>query len=60
MDSALNKDQVKLGILVLSVLLEMLTHSDGLLDQVIQVLWDLGSHTLSLEDSQDLGTSHTL
>ncbi len=60
MDSALDKDEMKLGVLVLSVLLEVLTHSDGLLDEVIQILRDLGSHTLGLEDSQDLGSSHAL
>ena len=59
-DSALNKDEVKLGVLVLSVLLKMLTHGDGLLDEMVEVLWDLWSHTLSLQDSENLGTSDAL
>ena len=59
-DSALNKDEVKLGVLVLSVLLEMLADGHGLLDQVVQVLGELGSHTLGLQDSQNLGTRDAL
>ena len=60
MNSALNKDEMELGVLVLSVSLEMLTDGDGLLDQVIEVLWDLRGNTLDLEDSQNLGTSNAL
>lgn len=59
-DSALNKDEVKLGVLVLSVLLKVLAHGNSLLDQVVQVLRDLGGHTLSLEDSKNLRTGHRL
>jgi len=59
-NSALNKDEMKLGILVLSVLLEMLAHGNGLLDEVIEVLWDLWGHSLNLEDSQNLRASNTL
>lgn len=60
MDSALDKDKVKLGVLVLSVLLEMLAHGHSLLDQMVQVLGDLRGHTLGLEDSENLRSSHRL
>ncbi len=60
MDSALDKNKVKLGVLILSILLEVLAHCDRLLDEVVQILRDLGSHTLGLEDSEDLSTSDSL
>ena len=60
MNSALNKDEMELAVLILSVSLEMLTNRDGLLDQVIEVLWDLGCNTLDLKDSQNLRSSHAL
>ena len=59
-DSAFDKNKVKLGVLVLSVLLKVLTHGDGLLDKMVKILWDLWGHTLSLEDSENLGTSDVL
>ncbi len=34
----------------------MLAHRDGLLDEVVEVLGDLGSKTLRLEDTEDLVT----
>jgi len=59
-NSALNKDEMELGVLVLSVSLEMLTDRDGLLDQMIEVLWDFRGNTLDLKDSQNLRTSDAL
>ena len=41
--SALDENEAELGVLVLAVALQMLAHSQGLLDQVVQVLGDLGS-----------------
>lgn len=41
MDFALVKNKSKFGVLVLSVLLEMLADSHGLLDKHIQILRDL-------------------
>lgn len=38
----------------LAVSLQVLTNADGLLDQVVQVLWKVRGETLGLEDSQDL------
>ena len=38
----------------LAVPLEVLANSDSLLDQVVEVLRDLGSEALRLEDTEDL------
>ncbi len=38
----------------LPISLQMFTDSDRLLDKMVQILWDLGSQTLSLQDAQDL------
>jgi hypothetical protein len=62
-DSALYQIKTELGVLVLAVSLQMLSHSDSLLDQVIQILRNFGAktwlvkllesvpHTLSSPDS---------
>lgn len=60
MDSRLNQNQSELGVLVLSVSLQVLSDSDSLLDQEVQVLWDLWSQTVRFQDSQDLVTSANL
>ena len=57
MDSGLDQNQSELGVLVLSVSLQVLSDGDSLLDQVVQVLWDLWSQTVRLQDSHDLVTS---
>ena len=53
-DSALHQNQPELGVFVLPVSLQMLPDGDGLLDQVVHVLGQLGGHALPLEDTQDL------
>ena len=60
MDAALNKNESELGVLVLSELLEMLPDGDSLLDQVVQILGNLGSQTVLLQDSEDFAASDTL
>lgn len=60
MDSGFDQNQSELGILVLSVSLQVLSDSDSLLDQVVQVFGDLWSQTVGLQDSQDLVTSDNL
>ena len=60
MDAALNKNESELGVLVLSELLEMLPDGDCLLDQVVQVLGNLGSQTVLFQDSEDFAASDTL
>jgi len=59
-DAGLNENQTKLGVLILSVSLEMLTNSYGLLDQHVQVFWDLWGEAIGLENSENLVTSDNL
>jgi hypothetical protein len=53
-DAALNKNQTKLGVLILTIALQMLTHGNSFLDKHVQILGDLGSKSVSLEDTHDL------
>jgi len=59
-DARLNKNQTELGVLVLAVLLKVLAYGHGLLDEEVQILGDLRSKTVALEDSQDLVASNAL
>ena len=56
-DPALDKNESELGVLVLPVPLKMLPDGDGLLDQVVAVLGQLGGHALALQDTQNLVAS---
>lgn len=60
MDSRLDQNQSELRVLVLSVSLQVLSDRDSLLDQEVQVLWDLWSQTVRFQDSQDLVTGDNL
>ena len=60
MDSALDEDEAELAVLILSVSLQVLPNVHGLLDQVVEVLGDLRSETVLLQDSQDLVSSDSL
>lgn len=60
MDSGFDQNQSELGVLVLSVSLQVLSDRHSLLDQVVQVFRDLWSQTVGLQDSQDLVTSDNL
>ena len=57
MDTGFDENQPELGVAVLAVTLQVLTDADGLLDQVIDVLWEIWSQSLGLEDTEDLVTS---
>ena len=59
-DSALDKDETELAVLVLAVLLKVLADGHSLLDEVVEVLGDGGSKTVDLEDAEDLGASDIL
>jgi len=59
-DAGLDENKAEFRVLVLPVALEMLADSDSLLDQHVQVLWDLWSEAIGLEDSQNLITGHNL
>ena len=58
MDPALNQNEPELGIPVLPVPLKMLPDGDGLLDQVVAILGQLGSHALALQNTEDLVASN--
>jgi len=59
-DAGLGVNETELGVLVLSELLEMLSDCDGLLNQVVEVFGNGGSHASLLEDSENLAASDTL
>lgn len=60
MDAGLDQDQTILAILVLTIALQVLTNGDGLLDQVVEILGNLGSQTMGTEDTNNLVTSDRL
>ena len=53
MDSRLNKNQTEFAVLVLAVALQMLADGNSLLDQVVEILWDVWLQTKSLHDTED-------
>jgi len=58
MDAGLHQDETELGVTVLAAALEVLADGDGLLDEEVEVLWDVGREALGLEHTQDLVASH--
>lgn len=44
-DTGLDQNESELGVLVLSVSLKVLSHVDSLLDQVVEILWELWGKT---------------
>ena len=54
MDTALDQNQTKLAILVLAVPLQMLPDLHGLFDEHVEVLGNLGSQSVGLEDADNL------
>lgn len=60
MDSGLDQNQSELGVLVLSVLLQVLSDVDSLLDQEVEILWKLWGETVRLQDSENLVTGDDL
>lgn len=59
-DSGLDQNQSELGVLVLSVSLQVLADRDGLLDQVVQVLGDLRGQAVRFQDTEHLVTGNDL
>ena len=59
MDSALDEDKSELAILVLAIFLQVLSHVDSLLDEVVEVFRDFWSQSILLQDSEDLTASDT-
>lgn len=54
MDTALSKDKSVLAILIFTVSVEVLSDSNSLFDQVVQVIRDGWSETSSFKDTNDL------
>ena len=44
-DPGLDENESELAVLILAVALEVLTHSDGFLDQHVEIFWDFGCET---------------
>jgi len=59
-NTRLDQNQSEFSILVLAVLLEVLADSDGLLNEEIQVLGDLGSESVGAEDTHNLAARDIL
>ena len=59
MDSALDEDKSELTILVLSVFLQVFSHIDSLLDEVIEVFREFWGQSILLQDSENLIASDT-
>ena len=47
MDTGLDENEAELGVAVLAVGLKVLADGNGLLDQQVEVLWDVGAEALS-------------
>lgn len=45
-DTRLDENEAELSVLVLAVGLEVLADGDGLLDEHVEVLWDVGAEAL--------------
>jgi len=60
MDTRLDENKTELGVLVLSVLFQMLTNGNGLLDKVVKILGDLWGKSVSLKDTEKLGSCDVL
>ena len=60
MDSALNENESELGVLILSVSLQVLPNVDGLLDEVVEILRNVSSESVLLQDSEDLAAGDSL
>lgn len=59
-DTGFDQNQAELGVLVVAVALQVLADRNSLLDQVVEILRNLGGETLLLQDTEDLLTSDGL
>lgn len=57
-DAGLDQDEPELAVLVLPVALQVLAHGHCLLDQEVQVLWNIRGQAAALQDTQDLAAGH--
>jgi len=53
-DARLDENQAELAVNVLAVTFQMLANADGLLDEEVQILWDVGLESNGLHDAEHL------
>ena len=58
MNTTLNQNQSKLGILILPIPLQMLPDQDSLLNQHIQILWDIRCQTIGFQNTNNFLSSN--
>merc|ERR1739845_9663 len=58
-DSGFDKNQSKLGVLILAVSFQVFSDRHGLLDEVVEIFRDFWGKSVCLEDSQNFGSSHS-
>lgn len=51
MDSAFHKNESELGSSVLTEAIKMFANADCFFDQMVEVFWDLGSHSFLLKNA---------
>jgi len=49
-----NENQPKLGILVLSIALQVFAYINSFFDEAVKVFWQFGGHSIFLKQTQDL------
>ena len=59
MDSGLDENESEFAVLISSLLLDMLSDVDSLLDKMVKIFWNGGGDSGNLEDSEDFGSSDT-
>ena len=57
-DSGFNQNQTELGVLILTVTLQMLAHLNRLLDKHVQILGNFGGKAIGFEDTNNLLSSY--
>ena len=60
MNTGFDADKSELGVGILSLLFQVLTNLDSLLDEVVEVFGDLGGKTRLLQDSEDFAAGDAL
>lgn len=58
MNTTFNQDKSELGILILTITVQMLAHGYGLLDKHVKIFRNLRRKALGFEDAQDLASGH--
>ena len=59
-DSGFDKDKSEFTVFIGSEFFNMLSDVNGLLDKMVKIFWESWGSSVDLQDSEDLGSSHTL